>query len=113
MSRSRRGTRERARPTSSSRPPSLVLAGVALYPILAAVWLSLHRMILVFHDRRFIGLDNYAFMLQRRAVLERARQHGVFHASSRSAIELALGLGFALLLDARVDRPRRSCARPS
>ena len=44
-------------------PAVAVLVGVAAYPILAAAWLSLHRMILVFHEQRFAGLDNYAFLL--------------------------------------------------
>ena len=30
---------------------------------LAAIWLSLHRLILVFGERRWLGLENYGFML--------------------------------------------------
>ena len=44
-------------------PSVVILVGVALYPIIAAIWLSMHRMILVFHEQKFIGLSNYGFLL--------------------------------------------------
>jgi multiple sugar transport system permease protein len=78
----------------------LLLAGVALYPTIAAAWLSLHRMILVFHDRRFVGWDNYAFML-RDARFWGALFNTAYFTFVAVAIELVLGTGFALLLDVR------------
>lgn len=55
--------RERRQAYLLVAPAVLVLGGVALYPILAAVWLSMHRFILVFGERRFTGLENYAYLL--------------------------------------------------
>jgi multiple sugar transport system permease protein len=82
-------------------PAVVILAGVAVYPILAAAWLSLHRMILVFHERRFTGLDNYAFLL-RDARFWSALGNTAYFAVVAVALEIALGLGFALLLSAAV-----------
>jgi multiple sugar transport system permease protein len=79
-------------------PAVLILAGVALYPTLAAIWMSLHRMIVVFHDRRFVGLENYAFMWKD-ARFWSALWNTVYFSFVAVAIELALGMGFALLLD--------------
>ena len=79
-------------------PAVLILAGVALYPTLAAVWMSLHRMIVVFHDRRFVGLDNYAFMWSD-ARFWSALWNTVYFSFVAVAIELVLGIIFALLLD--------------
>lgn len=82
-------------------PAVVILAGVAVYPILAAAWLSLHRMILVFHERSFTGVDNYAFLL-RDARFWSALGNTAYFAFVAVALELALGLGFALLLSAAV-----------
>lgn len=81
-------------------PAILALLAVAAYPILAAAWLSLHRLILIFHDRKFIGLANYAFLL---------RDHRFWSALGNTAyftllavpLELSLGMFLALLLDVR------------
>lgn len=82
-------------------PAVVILAGVAVYPILAAAWLSLHRMILVFHERRFTGVDNYTFLLHD-ARFWSALGNTAYFAFVAVALELALGLGFALLLSAAV-----------
>ena len=82
-------------------PAIAILAGVAVYPILAAAWLSLHRMILVFHEQRFVGADNYAFLL-RDARFWTALGNTAYFAAVAVALELCLGLGFALLLSSAV-----------
>ncbi|MCC6997191.1 MAG: sugar ABC transporter permease [Deltaproteobacteria bacterium] len=84
-------------------PALLVVAAVALYPIVAGVWLSLHRVILVFHEQRFVGLDNFAFLL------EDQRFHGallrtLLFTVVAVALELGLALPLALLLDRRAAR---------
>jgi len=79
-------------------PAVLILAGVALYPTLAAVWMSLHRIIIVFHDRRFVGLENYAFMWSD-ARFWSALWNTVYFSFVAVTIELVLGMSFALLLD--------------
>lgn len=91
-------------------PAVVILVGVAVYPILAAAWLSLHRMILVFHEQRFTGLDNYAFLLQD-ARFWTALGNTAYFSIVAVALELALGLGFALLLSAAV--PGRGLLRAS
>jgi multiple sugar transport system permease protein len=45
-------------------PALIVIAAVALYPILNVLYLSLHRKLLIFGIHRFIGLENYAYLLQ-------------------------------------------------
>jgi multiple sugar transport system permease protein len=56
--------RERRQAYLLTAPAVAVLVGVALYPVLGAFWLSPHRFILVFGERRWVGLENYAFMLR-------------------------------------------------
>jgi multiple sugar transport system permease protein len=81
-------------------PAVLVLVAVALYPTLASIWLSFHRFILVFHEQRFVGFENYAFLLHDRRFWG-ALAHTVYFTSVSVAVELALGLAFALLLETR------------
>jgi len=81
-------------------PAVVLLAGIALYPTIAALWLSLHRMIVVFHDERFIGLDNYLFML-RDARFRNALANTAYFTAVAVATELVLGMGLALLLASR------------
>lgn len=91
-------------------PAIIVLLGVAVYPIVAAIWLSLHRMILVFHEQRFVGLSNYVFLVQD-ARFWTALGNTSYFAVVAVALELVLGLGFALLLNAAV--PGRGLLRAS
>jgi multiple sugar transport system permease protein len=91
-------------------PAVAILAGVAVYPIVAAAWLSLHRMILVFHEKRFIGASNYAFLLSD-ARFWSALGNTAYFALVAVTLELLLGLGFALLLTAAV--PGRGLLRAS
>jgi multiple sugar transport system permease protein len=91
-------------------PAVLLLGCVALYPTIAAVWLSLHRMILVFHEERFIGIGNYVFMLQD-ARFWGALYHTGYFTLVAVTTEMVLGMGLALLLDARV--PWRTLLRAS
>jgi multiple sugar transport system permease protein len=80
--------------------PAVVLLGaVAVYPILAAIWLALHRAILLFHERSFIGLENFAFLVQDGRFWN-ALGNTMYFAAVAVSIELLLGLGFALLLHA-------------
>jgi multiple sugar transport system permease protein len=79
-------------------PALAILAAVALYPTVAALWMSLHRIVLVFHDRRFVGVENYAFML-RDARFWGAFWNTVYFSAVAVAVELVLGMAFALLLD--------------
>jgi multiple sugar transport system permease protein len=89
--------RERTQGRLLVAPAVGILLAVAVYPILAAVWLSLHRSILVFHEHRFIGLDNYAFLVSDGRFWS-ALAHTAYFTLVAVGLELALGLGFALLL---------------
>jgi multiple sugar transport system permease protein len=81
-------------------PAFVVLLGVGLYPTLASIWLSLHRLILVFHEQHFVGIGNYAF-LARDARFWGALANTAYFTFVSVVAELCLGLGFALLLEAR------------
>lgn len=81
-------------------PATLLLAGIALLPVLFVFWLSAFRMILVVHAERFIGLANYRFLLQDPRFWT-ALGNTAYFAVVSVAFELVLGLAFALLLDAR------------
>jgi multiple sugar transport system permease protein len=78
-------------------PAAALLIGVAGVPVLAAAWLSLHRSILVFHERRFVGFANYSYLAGDArfwaALLTTARFTAV-----AVTVELALGLFVATLL---------------
>ncbi len=86
-------------------PTVLVLAAVALYPLLFAVYLSLRRRVLVFGEDRFIGLDNFAFLLTDDRFWSSVWNTGYFTLVAVT-VELALGLGFALLLHRAVPGQR-------
>ncbi len=79
-------------------PAVVFLAAVALYPVLAGVWMSLQRIVLVFHERRFLGFGNYREILlddRFRAALGRTAYFTV----AAVGVEFALALPLALLLD--------------
>jgi multiple sugar transport system permease protein len=82
-------------------PAVVTMTAVAGYPILAAVWLSFHRKIVVFHEHRFVGLDNYRFLLRDDRFLA-ALGHTLYFALVAVSLELLLGLAFASLLDSAV-----------
>jgi multiple sugar transport system permease protein len=82
-------------------PAVIVLFGVAAYPVLLTAWLSLHRLILIFHDRSFIGLANYASLLHD-ARFWSALANTAYFVGVAVPLELVVGLLFALLLDSAV-----------
>jgi multiple sugar transport system permease protein len=90
--------RERRQAYLLVAPAVAVLGGVALYPILAAVWLSLQRFILVFRERRFVGLDNYVFLLSD-ARFWSALGNTAYFTLVAVAVELLLAVPLALLLN--------------
>lgn len=81
-------------------PSVVVLLVVAAWPIVAAFGLSLHREILVFREHRFVGLDNWRYLL-RDARFWGALGHTLYFTLVAVALELLLGLAFALLLHRR------------
>lgn len=75
-----------------------LLGGVALFPLLYVIYLSFHRRLLIFDISRFIGLENYRFLLQDDRFWNALQNTAYFTAVSVSA-QLLLGLGIALLLN--------------
>jgi multiple sugar transport system permease protein len=97
----RSGEPERRAGYAFAAPAVLLLVIVALVPVALAIALSFERRILVFHEARFVGLDNYAFLL-RDARFWSALGHTAYFALVAVSLEMALGLAFAVLLDAAV-----------
>lgn len=91
-----RGT-ERRQALALIAPALALLGGVALYPLGGAIWLSLHRRILVFGEQQFIGLSNYAFLLSDGRFWS-ALGNTAYFAAVAVAVEVVLGLAFATLL---------------
>jgi len=84
-------------------PALAVLAATFLYPLGYNVWLSLHSYNLaeVYLGTRFIGLRNYADILQD-PYFWSAFRNSVFLTLACLAIELPIGMGLALILQSRV-----------
>jgi multiple sugar transport system permease protein len=78
-------------------PALLALAMVAVYPIIALFWLSLRERILSFGIDSFVGLDHYALLLHTPRFWNSLGVTTYFAAVSVT-LEVALGLGIALLL---------------
>lgn len=82
-------------------PATLLLAGMVLYPIVYAFWLSLHSYNLRRPGRfEFIGLDNYASILSSPRFWAVAKTTALFSIGS-VVLTLVLGLLLALLLNER------------
>lgn len=95
-----RSTREERRHAHLLVTPAIALfALVAIWPLIAAVGLSLQRHILVFDEREFIGAGNYVFLLQDVRFWGALLNTLIFTAVSVS-LEVLLALPLALALDA-------------
>lgn len=78
--------------------PMLAYAtGVAALPILFTVWLSLRRQMPIFGISQFVGLENYRFLVEDPRFWG-ALWNTAYFVVVAVGLELALGLGFALLL---------------
>ena len=78
-------------------PAAFVVLGLAIYPIVDVLWLSLHRKMLIFDISGFVGLENYARLLGDARFWNSFFNTFYFTAVSVS-IELLLGLLIALAL---------------
>lgn len=79
-------------------PAVLLLTAVALIPIAAALYLSFQNRLPIFQIVRFVGLENYRFL----AIDPRfwnSLGNTLYFTLLAVTLELALGLGVALLLD--------------
>jgi multiple sugar transport system permease protein len=89
-------------------PSAALLFTVALVPSLATAWLSLFRLVVVFHENRFVGLHNYRTLVGD-ARFWSSLANTAYFAVVSVGLELLLGLGVALLLDSRT--PGRALLR--
>jgi len=78
-------------------PALCVLAVVAIYPILDLFWLSLRHRVPPFGIDSYIGLDNFRLLVQTPRFWNSLGVTGYF-ATLSVALEMALGVGIALLL---------------
>jgi multiple sugar transport system permease protein len=79
-------------------PAILIITGVIIYPLVYVIWLSLHRRLLIFDISRFVGFDNFSFLL-RDDRFWNALYNTVYFTAVSVAIELILGLSIAILLN--------------
>ncbi|MGH7807793.1 MAG: carbohydrate ABC transporter permease [Thermodesulfobacteriota bacterium] len=79
-------------------PALFILAVVTVYPLFYVLWLSLHRRLLIFDISKFIGLENYAFLL-RDDRFWNALYNTVYFTGVSVSLELILGLAIAMLLN--------------
>jgi multiple sugar transport system permease protein len=78
-------------------PSVVVLFLVAFCPVVYATWLSFRRVILVFHEDRFVGASNYVFLFHDVRFRSALGSTAYFTVVSVT-IEVLLGLPIALLL---------------
>jgi multiple sugar transport system permease protein len=78
-------------------PALLLLSLVTIYPVFFVFYLSLHRKLLIFDISRFVGLENYLFLLSDDRFWN-ALKNTVYFTAISVSLELILGLSIALLL---------------
>lgn len=79
-------------------PALVVLSAVTVYPLLHVSWQTLHRRLLIFDIFRFVGLENYARLLSDDRYWS-ALANTAYFTSTSVALEVVLGVSFALLLN--------------
>jgi multiple sugar transport system permease protein len=78
-------------------PSALALGGIALFPLMSVVWLSLYKKMLIFRISDYVGLANYRFLLEDPRFWN-SLGNTVYFTLLSVALELLFGLGIALLL---------------
>jgi len=79
-------------------PAIVLLSFITVYPVLYVFYLSLHRRLLIFDLSRFVGFENYLFLL-RDDRFWNALKNTVYFTVSSVTLELLAGLSIALLLN--------------
>jgi multiple sugar transport system permease protein len=99
----RRQLLNRATPYVFMAPAALVMLVALAYPLVQSVWLSFHQWAIgaPLSSATFIGLDNYRILLSDPNVWASIRVTLVF-AAAVVAIEVALGVALALVLDRNI-----------
>lgn len=79
-------------------PSFILLSLITIYPIIYVLYLSLHRRLLIFNISKFVGFDNYFFLL-RDDRFWNALKNTVYFTAVSVSLELLLGLFIAILLN--------------
>jgi multiple sugar transport system permease protein len=79
-------------------PALLMLSAFTVYPIFSVLYLSLQRRLLVFDIARFVGLENYSFLLTDMRFWN-ALKNTVYFTALSVSLEFFLGLSIAVLLN--------------
>ncbi|MEW6409627.1 MAG: sugar ABC transporter permease [Nitrospirota bacterium] len=79
-------------------PALILLSFVTIYPIIYVFYLSIHRKLLIFDISRFVGFENYLFLLKDDRFWNALKNTAYFTGVSVS-LELLFGLYIALLLN--------------
>jgi multiple sugar transport system permease protein len=79
-------------------PSLVVLTLVTVFPLVYVFWLSLNKMVLILDTSVFVGLDNYVFLLSDERFVT-SFINTVYFTVTSVLLELALGMGVALLLN--------------
>ena len=78
-------------------PALVLLSFVTVYPTFYVFYLSLHRKLLIFDISKYVGIDNYLFLLQDDRFWNAMKNTAYFTVVSVS-LELLIGLSLAMLL---------------
>jgi multiple sugar transport system permease protein len=89
-------------------PAVVFVGGVALMPVLVTIWLSFRRQLPIFGISQFTGFENYRFLMTDPRFWNALANTAYFVLLSVT-LELALGLGIAVLLHQKF--PGRGMAR--
>ena len=79
-------------------PAIVLLSFVTVYPVIYVFYLSLHRKFLIFDISRFIGFENYLFLLSDDRFWNALKNTSYFTVMTVS-LELIVGLSIAILLN--------------
>ena len=79
-------------------PALALLAALTLYPVAYGIWISFFSKHSFFPEQSFVGLGNYAAVFADEEFW-RSVKLGLIYSASTIALQLALGLGAALLLN--------------
>jgi len=78
-------------------PAVVLLSCVTIYPVIYVLYLSFHRKLLIFDISRFVGLENYLFLLKDGRFWN-ALGNTVYFTALSVSLELLLGLSIALIM---------------
>ncbi|MHB1413684.1 MAG: carbohydrate ABC transporter permease [Chloroflexota bacterium] len=91
-------------------PSVLTLAFLMLYPILRVIYISLWENYMIVKDPKFAGFENFSWLVSQR-VFPLIFSNTMIFTFASVILHLALGLGLAVLLSAKINPRARSMFR--